>query len=131
MLPIDHIGIAVPELANAVADYQTNFGAVLEYRERLPEQGVEVAFLKTGASRIELLAAIDKSSPFARSVASRGYGLHHICFLVKDIEKELARLMALGLRLVDAAPRLGAKGKRIAFIHPQSVGGVLTELCER
>lgn len=130
MNSLDHIGVAVEDLARSIEEYQSKFGCSLEYREVVEEQGVEVAFLATRASRIELIMSIDDDKPFAKSVAKRGYGLHHIAFVVEDIAGELARLEGLGCKLIDRAPRRGPKGKWIAFVDPSSLGGVLSELVQ-
>lgn len=127
---IDHIGIAVTDLAAAIALYQSTAHTKVTLRERLVPQGVELVFLNTGGTKLELLAPLDEKSPLARFIARRGSGLHHICYRVDDIVSELARLSAQGLTLIDHTPRHGAGGTKIAFISPPSFMGVLTELCE-
>lgn len=127
---IDHIGIAVLDLEAAIAEYGKSFGLAVELREDIPTQGVRLAFLKTHLARIELLAPTSESSALKKFLDARGPGLHHICYRVDDIRTELAALEAKGLKLIDKIPRHGAKNTEIAFIHPKSCGGVLTELCQ-
>jgi methylmalonyl-CoA/ethylmalonyl-CoA epimerase len=125
---IAHIGIAVRELQEALPFYRDVLG--------LPEvplenaDGAAIVGLATGDSLVELLEAQTPDSPVGRFVARRGPGIHHICFVVDDMEATLARCRAAGVRLIDETPRLGAEGKRIAFLHPASTGGVLVELTE-
>jgi methylmalonyl-CoA/ethylmalonyl-CoA epimerase len=125
---IHHLGIAVHELDAAIATYEQLFGARLEHRETLPEQGVEAASLTVGDSRIELLQALGPETPVGRFLASRGPGMHHVAFQVADLAAELARLSAEGARLIDETPRRGLFGLQVAFVHPESTGGVLAEL---
>lgn len=127
---LDHIGIAVADLDAAISDYEKSFGLCVELREEVPSQGVKLAFLKMPHVQIELLAPTSDSSGLKKFLDSRGPGLHHICYRVTDIRQELAALEAKGLKLIDKTPRHGAKNTEIAFIHPKSCGGVLTELCE-
>ena len=129
---IDHVGIAVHDLDAAAARYQRLLGAQLIGREALAAQGVEVAFLELpGSARVELIAPRDEGGSVARFLERRGEGLHHICMLVDDIEAVLAELRASGVHLVDEEPRAGAEGTRIAFLHPEALGGVLLELKEK
>jgi methylmalonyl-CoA/ethylmalonyl-CoA epimerase len=125
---IHHLGIAVLELDAAIATYEQLFGARLEHRETLPDQGVEAASLTVGDSRIELLHALGPDTPVGRFLASRGPGMHHVAFQVDDLAAELARLSAAGARLIDETPRRGLFGLQVAFVHPESTGGVLAEL---
>jgi len=127
---VDHIGIAVTDLNQALALYASMANTSITLRESIPEQGVEIAFLDTPGSKIELLASIDPQSKLAKFLTKRGPGLHHICYEVQDITSELQRLARQGCILLDITPRKGAGGSAIAFIHPQSTHGVLTELCE-
>jgi len=127
---VDHIGIAVTDLAAAISLYQSTAHTQVTLRERLVPQGVELVFLNTGGTKLELLAPLDETSTLARFIDRRGPGLHHICYRVDSIVSELARLSAQGLTLIDHAPRHGAGGTKIAFISPPSFLGVLTELCE-
>ena len=129
-LKLDHVGIAVPDLNVALASYQTNFGVVPLLTETLPSQGTTLAFLDLPGGTIELLAPLSPETVIARFLAKRGPGLHHVCYEVTDIEASLKRLAAKGITLIDSTPRHGARGSRIAFLHPRSCGGVLTELCD-
>jgi methylmalonyl-CoA/ethylmalonyl-CoA epimerase len=125
---IHHLGIAVEDLDAAIATYEQLFGARVEHRETLPDQGVEAASLQVGDSRIELLHALGPETPVGRFLASRGPGMHHVAFQVADLTAELARLSAEGARLIDETPRRGLFGLQVAFVHPESTGGVLAEL---
>lgn len=126
---IDHIGIAVVNLDQAITHYHAVAHTEVTLREKLDAQGVELAFLSTCGSKIELLAALREDTPIGRFLAKRGPGLHHICYKVDDIRAELARLAKMGARLIDATPRPGAGGCDIAFIDPSFFNGVLIELC--
>ena len=129
-LPLDHIGIAVPNIDDAIKEYQSKFGFVVDSREKLSSQQVEVCFLALANTKIELLAPLSPNSKLQKFLDSRGPGLHHLCYQVSDIKAELARLKSEGLKLIDEVPRPGAHHTQIAFIHPGSCGGVLTELCQ-
>lgn len=124
---VHHIGIAVESLDPAVARYQQLFGASLEHRDTVADQGVEAASLLVGESRIELLAPLGVDTPVGRFLAKRGPGLHHIAFEVADLPAELARLRAAGTQLIDEEPRRGLFGLQVAFVHPDAAGGVLAE----
>ncbi len=125
--PLDHVAIAVHDIDAAAGRYQV-LGATLTHREIVVGQRVEVAFLEVpGTTAIELVCPTSEDSPVARFLHSRGESLHHICFRVADIDAALAVAAETGIRLIDAVPRDGAKGSRIAFIHPE-VTGVLVEL---
>lgn len=124
---IHHVGIAVADLDSAVATYQRLFGAELEHRETVPDQGVEAASLRVGAGRIELLASLGPDTPVGKFLAKRGPGMHHVAFEVDDVGVELERLAADGAELVDERPRRGLFGLEVAFIHPDATGGVLAE----
>ena len=128
VLKIDHLGIAVPSLAEAVAAYAA-LGFAVESTHDVPTEKVRAAFLPVGESRLELLEPTDPSSVIARFLEKRS-GLHHVCVLVEDIEAALAELRARGVQTLDERPRVGAGGCRVAFIHPRSAGGVLLELKE-
>ena len=128
--PIDHIGIAVHDLEAAISWYKETMHGEVSLREQLPEQGVTLAFIDTPSGKIELLAPLRPDAPLGKFLAKRGPGLHHLCFQVKDIEHELTRLSARGTVLIDATPRHGAGGGKIAFLHPSSCMGVLTELVQ-
>ena len=127
---VDHIGIAVPDLESAVATFTLLFGAGPSSVEEVPEQKVRTAFFTAGDTNLELLVPTAEDSPIAQFLAKRGAGLHHVCLEVEDIEQALAEYKRLGVRLIDETPRIGAHGKRIAFLHPKSTGGILLELCQ-
>jgi methylmalonyl-CoA/ethylmalonyl-CoA epimerase len=127
---VDHIGVCVADLEQAIAVYRNTTGATVALRETLESQGVELVFLSTGETKIELLSPLRPDSTLGRFLHKRGPGLHHICYRVTDIRFELKRLAGLGLRLIDTQPRSGAGGTQIAFIHPDSCLGTLTEICE-
>jgi len=124
---VHHIGIAVADLDEAIDTYAALFGATLDHRERVPDQGVEAASLHVGSSRIELLAALGPETPVGKFLAKRGPGLHHVAFEVADVAAELERLRADGVRLIDEEPRRGMFGLEVAFVHPEATGGVLAE----
>ncbi len=126
---IDHIGIAVESIEQALGFYRDALGLEAELEE-VPAQQVRVAMLGVGESRVELLESTSPEGPIGRFIAKRGEGIHHICFQVADIEAALAQLRAHGARLIDDKPRVGAGGHRIAFVHPASASGVLIELSE-
>ncbi|MGI6128695.1 MAG: methylmalonyl-CoA epimerase [bacterium] len=128
---IDHIGIAVSNLDEATHFYEDVLGIKVVDTEEVEEQKVITAFLPVGGSEIELLAPTSPDSPIARFIEKRGEGIQHIALTVDDIEQELERLKAAGVRLIDEQPRRGAGGAKIAFIHPKATGGVLLEICER
>ena len=128
--PIDHIGIAVTDLDAAIALYASTAGTSVILREKLQDRGIELAFLNTGGTKLELLMPVQGNTPLARFIEKRGPGIHHICYRVDNIETEMARLESLGAKLIDTIPRPGASGTMIAFIEPASFSGVLTELCE-
>ena len=127
-LKIDHLGIAVPSLAEAVKAYEA-LGFTVQSTEAVPTEKARVAFLPVGESRLELLEPTEAGSVIARFLEKRS-GLHHVCVLVEDIEAALADLRARGVALIDEKPRPGAGGSRVAFVHPRSAGGVLLELKE-
>jgi methylmalonyl-CoA epimerase len=125
---IHHVGVAVEDLDAAVASYERLFGGRLEQRERVEEQGVEAASLRLGDSRVELLAALAEDTPVGRFLAKRGPGMHHVAYEVDDVETALADLAGQGVELIDAVPRRGMFGLQVAFVHPDSVHGVLSEV---
>ncbi len=127
---INHIGIAVQSLADAVPFYRDNLGMAFKGTEEVAEQKVTVAFLEIGESKIELLEPTADDSPVAKFIEKNGPGIHHIAYEVEDIEAAIAKLTADGARMIDSVPRNGAHGARIAFIHPKTSRGVLTELCQ-
>jgi methylmalonyl-CoA/ethylmalonyl-CoA epimerase len=127
---INHIGIAVRSIEANRDFYQHTLGAEFERVEDVPSQKVRVAFFRLGPVRLEVLEPTSAESPIASFIEKRGEGLHHVAYTVNDIESRLAELKASGVRLIDETPRPGAHQTRIAFLHPKSSGGVLTELCE-
>ena len=129
-MKVDHIGIAVKSLAEAVKVYQDAIGLEVSGYDEVDDQGVRVAMLTIGESRIELLEPTREDSPIEKFMMKRGEGIHHIAVRVDDIEQALERLKASGARLIDSTPRRGAHNTRIAFIHPSSTHGVLLELVE-
>jgi len=124
---VHHLGIAVAGLDEAIAFWAGLFGATLEHRESVPDQGVEAASLRVGASRIELLAPLGPDTPVGRFLDRHGPGMHHVAFRVDDVAAELDRLRAAGARLIDEEPRHGLFGLEVAFVHPEATGGVLAE----
>jgi len=128
---VEHIGIAVEDLGSALDFYQGALGLSATEIEEVPSQQVRVAVLPVGESKVELLQTTSPEGPIGRFVEKRGQGIHHLCFEVTDIEHALATLRAAGVRLIDQVPRLGAGGRRVAFVHPRSSHGVLIELSER
>jgi methylmalonyl-CoA/ethylmalonyl-CoA epimerase len=124
---VHHIGIAVDDLDAAIALYEALFGGSVEQRERVEDQGVEAASLHVGSSRVELLAPLGPDTPVGKFLAKRGAGMHHIAFEVDDVAAELERLRADGVLLIDEQPRRGMFGLEVAFVHPESTGGVLAE----
>lgn len=127
---INHIGVAVSSIEEALPFYRDTLGMTLSGTEEVASQLVKVAFLAVGESKIELLEPTSPESPVAKFLEKNGPGVHHVAYGVPDIEAAIAKLSAGGTRMIDTAPRVGAHGARIAFIHPKSSGGVLTELCE-
>ena len=125
---IHHVGFAVDDLDEAVRTYERLLGGRLEHRERVDEQGVEAASLRIGDGRVELLAALDDDTPVGRFLASRGPGMHHVAYAVDDVGTALAALAGEGVELIDPEPRRGMFGLEVAFVHPDSVHGVLTEV---
>jgi methylmalonyl-CoA/ethylmalonyl-CoA epimerase len=130
-LRIDHIGIAVRSLDEALRNYTEGLGFRAAKIEEVPDQKTRVVMLPIGESRLELLQATDPDSPVARFIARRGEGMHHICFLVEDVAEEIAKLKAAGVRMIDDVARPGADGCLVAFVHPSGTGGVLVELSQQ
>ena len=124
---IHHLGVAVDDLDAAIDRYASLFGATVEHRERVDEQGVEAASLRIGASRLELLEPLGPDTPVGKFLAKRGPGMHHVAFEVDDVAAELERLRSQGAQLIDEAPRRGLFGLQVAFVHPEATGGVLAE----
>jgi methylmalonyl-CoA epimerase len=129
-MKIDHIGIATERLEEASALWQDALGLKLDSTEEIVSQGVRVAMLALGESHIELLEPLREDSPVGKFLGKRGPGIHHIAIRVDDIRAALADFKARGLRLIDEAPRLGAGGCLVAFVHPSSANGVLLELVQ-
>ena len=125
---LDHIGIAVDDLEEALGFYREGLGLNVEMTENVPSQAVRAHFIETGKAKLELLEAMSTESPIARSIEQRGVGLHHITFRVDDLVEALDHLRERGVQLIDDAPRDGAEGALVAFIHPRSTHGVLVEL---
>ena len=127
---IDHIGVAVEDIDAALALYERDLAIELVHRETVTEQGVEAVLLDVGENHVELLAPLGADTPVGKFLARNGPGLHHVAYQTPDIDAELERLKAAGLRLIDEQARVGIRGSRVAFLHPAATGGVLTELVE-
>ena len=127
---IDHVGVAVTDLDAAITLYEQHFAMPLVHRETVTEQGVEAVLLDVGENHVELLAPLGDDTPVGKFLAKKGPGLHHVAYQTADIDAELERLRAAGLRLIDERPRTGIRGSRVAFLHPAATGGVLTEIVE-
>jgi methylmalonyl-CoA epimerase len=128
---IHHLGVAVTDLDEALDTYKRLFGAELEHRDTVADQGVEAVSLRVGDGRVELLSALGPETPVGKFLAKRGPGMHHVAFEVDDVGAELDRLAAGGAQLIDERPRPGLFGLEVAFVHPESTGGVLAELVSR
>jgi len=129
-MKLHHVGIAVDDLDVSIELYESAFGAVLVHRALNEGEGLEAAFMSTGEGEVELMSATRDDSPVGKFLAKRGPGLHHVAYAVEDIDGALVRAREAGMQLIDETPRRGMHGTRIAFVHPRSVGGVLTELVE-
>jgi methylmalonyl-CoA epimerase len=127
---IDHIGVAVEDLDAAIELYGGPFDMPEQHRETVEEQGVEAVLLDVGEGHVELLRPLSEDTPVGKFLQKRGPGLHHVAYQAEDIEATLDSLRAAGVALIDEKPRVGIQGKRVAFLHPRSTGGVLTELVE-
>jgi methylmalonyl-CoA epimerase len=127
---IDHIGVAVDDLDGAIELYEGVLGMPLVHRETVTEQGVEAVLLDVGDGHVELLAPLGPETPVGRFLAKSGPGLHHVAYAVTDIEATLERLAGAGMRLIDRHPRTGIRSSKVAFVHPKSTGGVLTEIVQ-
>ena len=125
---IHHLGVAVEDLDDAVDTYQRLFGAEVEGRDTLESQGVEAVAVRLGESRVELLASLGEDTPVGKFLAKRGPGMHHIAYAVADLPQGLADLAGEGVHVIDDVPRPGLFGMQVAFVHPESVHGVLAEL---
>ena len=125
---IHHLGVAVEDLDQAVTTYERIFGARLEHRETVLDQGVEAALLRVGDGRVELLASLGEETPVGKFLTKRGPGMHHVAYEVADVRAAIGELADQGVELVDDEPRQGLFGLEVAFLHPDAVGGVLSEL---
>lgn len=130
-MKIDHLGIAVHSISDSLGFYREALGIEPLGTETVDDQGVRVALLPVGESRIELLEPVSEETPVGRFIARRGEGLHHICYEVEDLTSKLDELKSRGVRLLEGYPRVGAEGKLVAFLHPASAHGVLVELVEK
>jgi methylmalonyl-CoA/ethylmalonyl-CoA epimerase len=128
---VDHVGIVVADLEATIAMYEQKFKMTDPYREILQEQNVEVVLFDVGPNHVELLRPLHPDTSCGRFLEKRGPGVHHIAYAVKDIEAALADLIASGMNVLDPVPRTGVRGSKVAFIHPHSVGGVLTEIIQQ
>ena len=128
---IEHIGIAVRNLDEAIKFYEDTFGLKCYGIEEVKDQKVRTAFFEAGQTKIELLESTDPDGPIGKFIDKRGEGVHHLAFAVKNIESALSETEEKGIQLIDKQPRKGAEGLDIAFLHPKSTLGVLTELCEK
>ncbi len=127
---IDHIGIAVADIDAALPLYRDHLGMAVQHRETVTEQGVEAVLLEIGDAHMELIAPLDAEGGVARFLERNGPGMHHVAYRTTDIDATLERLRDAGLRLIDREARIGIQGSRVAFLHPKSTGGVLTEIVE-
>ena len=127
---VDHIGVAVEDLDAAIALHEQTYEMTLVHREVVEEQGVEAVLLDVGENHVELLRPLNEETPVGRFLAKRGPGLHHVAYQVTDVQATLATLRDRGLQLIDEQPRTGIRGSRVAFLHPASSGGVLTEIVQ-
>jgi methylmalonyl-CoA/ethylmalonyl-CoA epimerase len=127
---IDHIGVAVENLDEAIPLYRDRLGMPLQHRETVTEQGVEAVLLGVGEGHVELICPLGPETGVARFIERNGPGLHHVAYATDDIEAALAAVREAGLRLIDEQPRAGIRNSRVAFLHPKSTGGVLTELVQ-
>lgn len=127
---IDHVGIAVEDIDGALAVYRDVLGMPLVHRETVADQGVDAALLDVGDGHIELVAPLGPETAVGKFLARKGPGLHHVAYRVPDVEQALSALAGAGARLIDERPRTGIRGSRVAFVHPASTGGVLTEIVQ-
>ena len=127
---VDHVGVAVDDLEAALAIYRDALGMPLVHRETVTEQGVEAALLDVGESHIELLSPLGPDTAVGKFLARKGPGLHHVAYRVDSVDDALAALSKAGMRLIDEQPRTGIRNSRVAFVHPSSTGGVLTEIVQ-
>ena len=127
---IDHIGVAVEDLDGAIRLYRDRFGMREQHRETVEEQGVDAVLLEIGEGHVELLSPLGPDTAVGRFLDKNGPGLHHVAYQTDDIDSALSSVREAGMRLIDEEPRIGIRGSRVAFLHPKSTGGVLTELVE-
>ena len=127
---IDHIGVATDDLEGAVALYEGTLGMPISHRETVESQGVEAVLLDVGEGHVELLSPLSPETPVGKYLDKRGPGLHHVAYAVTDIDDVLSRLKEAGVEMIDTEPRQGIRDSRVAFVHPRSTGGVLTEIVE-
>ena len=127
---IDHVGVAVEDIDAALALYRGALRMPMVHRETVAEQGVDAALLDVGDGHVELLQPLGPETPVGKFLTRKGPGLHHVAYRVVDVEEALGALAAAGLRLIDEHPRTGIRGSRVAFLHPASTGGVLTEIVQ-
>jgi methylmalonyl-CoA/ethylmalonyl-CoA epimerase len=127
---IDHIGVATDDLDGAIALYEGTMGMPVAHRETVESQGVEAVLLDVGEGHVELLCPLGPDTPVGEYLEKKGPGLHHVAYAVDDIESVLGKLEEAGIEMIDSEPRVGIRGSRVAFVHPKSTGGVLTEIVE-
>ena len=127
---LDHIGVAVEDIDASLELYERAYGMTLVHRETVSEQGVEAVLLDVGENHVELLAATGPDTPVGKFIAKRGPGMHHVAYQVDDIEATLAALKEAGMKLIDETPRIGIRNSRVAFLHPKTAGGLLTEIVQ-
>jgi methylmalonyl-CoA/ethylmalonyl-CoA epimerase len=127
---IDHIGVATEDLDGAIALYEGSLGMPVAHRETVESQGVEAVLLDVGEGHVELLRPLAPDTPVGKYLERKGPGLHHVAYAVDDIEGVLGSLKEAGVEMIDSEPRVGIRGSRVAFVHPRSTGGVLTEIVE-
>jgi methylmalonyl-CoA epimerase len=125
---VHHVAFAVEDLDEAVGTYERLFGARVELRGRMEDQGVEAAYLRVGSGRVELMSALGEDTPVGRFLARRGPGMHHVAYEVPDVAEAIGELSALGAEVIDQKPRPGLDGHEVSFVHPDSVHGVLVEV---
>ena len=127
---IDHVGVAVEDLDAALEVYESAFAMPLAHRETVEEQGVEAVLLDVGDGHIELLKPLGEDTQVGKFLAKKGSGMHHVAYAVSDIDRAIAELTERGVQMIDREARVGIRGSRVAFLHPRSTGGVLTEIVE-
>jgi len=128
LLGVHHVALAVEDLDAAVATYTQLFDAEVEFEGRSEEQGVDAVYLRVGDGRVELVSPLAEDTPVGRFLAKRGEGMHHVAFEVDDVDDAVGELARRGATMIDPEPRPGLAGKRVAFVHPDSLSGVLAEI---